>query len=109
MKRGYQIFSEAEERTTERNAELLQLARVQDNYSGMDSISFSTMQIAAYMIIYKKVGSADEYICIPNPNSSIDIFALFWNQLYNSSMWAASDRFQLITYLISKGLNWYNP
>jgi hypothetical protein len=110
MKRGYYLFPETEEQTSERKAELLQLARVPEGYTGgIDSITFSVMQIAAYMLKYERVGSPDEYICIPNPNSSREVFGLFWNQLYNSSMWASSDRLQLITYTIAKQLDWYNP
>ena len=109
MKRGYQLFKEAEEKTSVRSAELLQLGRVQNDNGQFDSAAFSTMQIAAYMLIYTKEGSPSEYICIPNPNSAKDIFGLYWNQLYNSTIWMASERLQLMTYVISKGLNWTNP
>jgi hypothetical protein len=109
MKKGYQLFSEAEQKTSERSVELLQLGRIQSDNGRFDSTTFSTMQIAAYMLKYKKVDLPAEYICIPNPNSAKDIFGLFWNQLYNSTTWMASERLQLMTYVISQGLNWDNP
>jgi len=95
MKKGYLIEDIDKQATKERAAELQVLFRVKDG----------NKVIAAYMISYKRSGLPTEYICIPNPNSSEEIMSKYWKQLWDGST-LASERLQLITYLISKRMKW---
>ncbi len=49
--------------TKERSAELKALYKLKD----------SKREIVAYLIIYKRSGSSEEYICVPSPNSNEEI------------------------------------
>lgn len=95
MKKGYEIQNLDEKSTNERKAELKVLFRIKNG----------SKEIAAYIVIYKRGTLPTEYICIPNPNSNAEILTKYWTQLYDGGTFA-SERLQLITYLISKQMKW---
>jgi hypothetical protein len=95
MKKGY-VFEDIDKQTTkEREASLKVLYKVKNE----------NKIIVAYLIVYKRYGLPAEYICIPNPNSDQEILNKYWMQLYDGST-LASERLQLICYLISKRMKW---
>ncbi len=95
MKKGY-VFEDIDKQSTrEREAVLKVLYRVKDGNA----------TIAAYLIEYKHSGSPIEYICIPKPNSEVEIMRKYWAQLYDGTT-LASERLQLICFLISKQIKW---
>jgi len=95
MKKGYQFEDIDKQTTKEREAVLKVLYRIKEG----------NKVIAAYLIIYKRSGLPTEYICIPNPNSGEEIMNKYWTQLYDGTS-LASERLQLISYLISKRMKW---
>ena len=95
MKKGYELEDIDKQSTQERTAELKILYRIKDNKK----------EIAAYMVVYKRSGSPNEYICIPHPNSDEEISGKYWTQLYNGSG-DSSQRLQLISYLLSRQMKW---
>ena len=94
MKKGYDIVSVDEISSGERSVIL----------KGLIKMSPET-KIVAYMIIYKKEGSSTEYICIPQPNSDVEIRKAYLNALYNGEG-DSSTRLQLIAYILSRRLIW---
>jgi hypothetical protein len=95
MKKGYELSSVDAENTSQRNAELKLLHRLKN----------SKKEIAAYLIIYNKIGNEKEYICVPNPKSNDDVKSLYWKMLYDGTT-DSSQRLQLICYLLTNQLKW---
>ena len=95
MKKGYEITDLFKKSTNERTAELKVLYRLKG----------ASKQIAAYMLIYTRVNSAKEYICIPNPKSSEEILKSYWNSLYSGNG-DSSQRLQLISFILSQNMVW---
>jgi len=109
MKRGYSVKDLNMYRVTPREVHLKVLYKNPEGHDDlMDSVTIADRRAVAYILVYKKDGVPDEYICIPHPNSDHDIKMLFWNQLYNSSMMSASERLQIISYLLSFSMDWSN-
>ena len=106
MKKGYELAHLGKKEISIRNAELKVLYRLNE--------AEKTKEVAAYMIIYKKKGANTEYICIPHPESSTEIKELYWKQLYTdynskailATATNASERLQIITFLISDYMLW---
>ena len=69
------------------------------------STGVNTKKLVAYIIVYQKQGYDKEYICVPHPSSSRELFQVYANALYNSSG-DQSYRLQVISLLLSKGLAW---
>lgn len=95
MKKGYTLEDVDDASAGGRNATLKRLVKT----------TGGQRKIAAYMIIYQKDGSPKEYICVPNANSNKEVTDAFWYSLYNSNT-DSSSKLQLITYLLSRSLNW---
>ena len=95
MKAGYELKDVERESSGDRMAQLRVLYRVKG----------TTKETAAYMIQYEKKGQPTEYICIPHPGSDQNIrLTLYWKALYSGT--DASEKLQLITYLMSRNLRW---
>lgn len=95
MKKGYELKDIDEKATQERKVSLKVLYRLKE----------TKKEIAAYMIIYTKKGNSSEYICVPHPKSDQSILDSYWKQLYDGSA-NASERLQLIVYLITSQISW---
>lgn len=71
----------------------------------LNKVTGTQKKTAAYLIIYQKDTNPKEYICVPNPNSEKEVTDAFWNMLYNGTG-DHSAKLQLISYLLSRRLNW---
>jgi hypothetical protein len=95
MKKNYEFEDIDKHSTKERTAELKVLYRLKDGKK----------EIAAYMIIYKRLGNPTEYLCVPHPKSEEEINDKFWKQLYDGTN-DSSNRLQLVSFLLSKRMKW---
>jgi len=95
MKKGYELSHIDADTTAERVAELKVLYRFKN----------AKKEIAAYMIVYNRIGYAKEYICVPNPKSEDEIKTKYWTELYDGKG-ESSFKLQLICYLLTNQLKW---
>ena len=93
MKKGYELKYVDETTVGERSVTLQKLVKTSES------------KTVAYMVIYKKKGNPNEYICIPHPNSSKEIIQAYWDALYNG-VTDSSNRLQIITFMLTTSLKW---
>ncbi len=95
MKSGYAFKDVDNINIEERSVKVKILNRVNGNEN----------EIAAYLIIYKRTGNSDEYICVPNPFSEKEIIQKYFTQLY-SGEGDSSFRLQIIALALSRQIKW---
>ena len=102
MKKGYElkdidhVSQSGSNGKTEREAWLKALYRIP---------ATGSKSIAAYMIIYKRDGKDNEYVCVPSPNSDAEIRDAYFKSLYPNYS-DNSARLQVIAFLLSRTLKW---
>lgn len=97
MKKGYILIDDSTNTTTgERNVKILEFRR----------ITGDSTELAAYMVIYDKIGYGREYICIPHPKSNNVVINNFYNSLVTNPNLNSSFKLQAIILAMTKYLNW---